>query len=200
MQSAAATVLRCAQDVMANVLLAGGMSPAMAHSLDEVEQFVGIAAALLVNMGTLESSWVASKKLSAKQVIRWGAVGVRHAARLCCVGTLRRAPHRTRHAAPTTHRQAVALGKPWVLDPVGCGATTYRTQACVAMLQLQPTVVRGNASEILALAGAAGAMATVPLCRYAIVCRYATMLRERVWVLSAARREHSATAAAGIVL
>jgi hydroxyethylthiazole kinase len=43
-----------------------------------------------------------------------------------------------------------------VLDPVGCGATTYRTAACVSMLKLQPTVVRGNGSEILALAGAAG--------------------------------------------
>jgi hypothetical protein len=53
-------------------------------------------------------------------------------------------------------KQAVALGKPWVLDPVGCGATTYRTSACVAMLKLKPSVVRGNASEILALAGAAG--------------------------------------------
>lgn len=48
------------------------------------------------------------------------------------------------------------MGKPWVLDPVGCGATSYRTAACVAMLKLKPAVVRGNASEILALAGAAG--------------------------------------------
>jgi hydroxyethylthiazole kinase-like sugar kinase family protein len=53
--------------------------------------------------------------------------------------------------------QAVAVGKPWVLDPVGCGATSYRTAACVAMLRQKPAVVRGNASEILALAGAAGA-------------------------------------------
>lgn len=53
-------------------------------------------------------------------------------------------------------QQAVSLGKPWVLDPVGCGATSYRTAACVAMLKLKPAVVRGNASEILALAGAAG--------------------------------------------
>jgi hydroxyethylthiazole kinase len=43
-----------------------------------------------------------------------------------------------------------------VLDPVGCGATPYRTAACLAMLRLRPAVVRGNASEILALAGAAG--------------------------------------------
>lgn len=25
-------------------------------------------------------------------------------------------------------KKAVELGKPWVLDPVGCGATPYRTQ------------------------------------------------------------------------
>lgn len=62
--------------------------------------------------------------------------------------------------------QAAALNKPWVLDPVGCGATTYRTAACVAMLKLQPTVVRGNASEILALAGAAGACLRVCMCMH----------------------------------
>lgn len=27
-------------------------------------------------------------------------------------------------------KRAVELGKPWVLDPVGCGATPYRTQVC----------------------------------------------------------------------
>jgi hydroxyethylthiazole kinase-like sugar kinase family protein len=52
--------------------------------------------------------------------------------------------------------RAAAKGTPWVLDPVGCGATPYRTAACLAMLRLRPAVVRGNASEILALAGAAG--------------------------------------------
>ena len=39
-----------------------------AHSLDEVEDFVGIAAALLINMGTLSSEWIASKKLAAQRV------------------------------------------------------------------------------------------------------------------------------------
>ena len=53
-------------------------------------------------------------------------------------------------------KQAVALGKPWVLDPVGCGATPYRTRACLDMLHCRPTVVRGNGSEIMALSGAAG--------------------------------------------
>ncbi|SEL01816.1 hydroxyethylthiazole kinase [Parapedobacter koreensis] len=45
-------------------------------------------------------------------------------------------------------------GKPWVLDPVGVGATLYRDNAISQLLALQPTVVRGNASEIMALAKA----------------------------------------------
>ncbi|GFH29888.1 hydroxyethylthiazole kinase, partial [Haematococcus lacustris] len=60
--------------------------------------------------------------------------------------------------------QACALGKPWVLDPVGCGATPVRTRACLDMLRCKPTVVRGNASEILALAGAAGTIKGVDSC------------------------------------
>ena len=51
-------------------------------------------------------------------------------------------------------RRAVALGKPWVLDPVGCGATPYRTAVAVELAALAPTIIRGNASEILSLAGA----------------------------------------------
>ncbi|MBN9297384.1 MAG: hydroxyethylthiazole kinase [Filimonas sp.] len=44
------------------------------------------------------------------------------------------------------------LNKPWVLDPVGAGATSYRDTALMLLLALKPTVIRGNASEILALA------------------------------------------------
>jgi hydroxyethylthiazole kinase len=54
-------------------------------------------------------------------------------------------------------RKANALGKPWVLDPVGCGATPYRTNVAVSLATLRPTIIRGNASEIMSLAGAAGA-------------------------------------------
>ncbi len=53
--------------------------------------------------------------------------------------------------------RAVALGKPWVLDPVGVGATPYRNQVAGDLSGMRPTVVRGNASEIMALAGVAGA-------------------------------------------
>jgi hydroxyethylthiazole kinase len=53
--------------------------------------------------------------------------------------------------------RARELGKPWVLDPVGCGATAYRTGIAVEFAALKPAVIRGNASEILSLAGASGA-------------------------------------------
>ncbi|TVU70762.1 MULTISPECIES: hydroxyethylthiazole kinase [Cobetia] len=46
-------------------------------------------------------------------------------------------------------------GKPWVLDPVGVGASLLRQQTCRVLLDHQPSVIRGNASEILALAGEA---------------------------------------------
>ncbi len=58
-------------------------------------------------------------------------------------------------------RRAIARmnedGKPWVLDPVGCGATPYRTAVAVELSRLSPAIIRGNASEILSLAGASGA-------------------------------------------
>ena len=54
-------------------------------------------------------------------------------------------------------RTAVANGKPWVFDPAGVGATTLRRKASAELLALKPTVVRGNASEIMVLAGIADA-------------------------------------------
>jgi hydroxyethylthiazole kinase len=104
-----------AMDVSANALLAVGAAPAMVHAADEVEEFVGISGALVVNIGTLSPAWVEAMRLAA-------------------------------------HR-ASSLGKPWVLDPVGAGATRYRTDTARELAARKPTVIRGNASEILALAG-----------------------------------------------
>ena len=53
--------------------------------------------------------------------------------------------------------KAVELGKPWVFDPVGCGATPYRTKASAKLAAMKPAVIRGNASEIMSLAGVTGA-------------------------------------------
>ncbi len=49
---------------------------------------------------------------------------------------------------------AHAAGTPWVLDPVAVGALSVRTHLARDLLGLRPTVIRGNPSEIIALAGA----------------------------------------------
>ncbi|WP_194775005.1 hydroxyethylthiazole kinase [Pararhodonellum marinum] len=46
---------------------------------------------------------------------------------------------------------AQEYGTPWVLDPVGAGATPYRDKVLRQLLSYQPNIIRGNASEILAL-------------------------------------------------
>jgi hydroxyethylthiazole kinase len=48
---------------------------------------------------------------------------------------------------------ARAAGTPWVLDPVGVGGLPWRTELAAQLLTLEPTAIRGNASEIIALAG-----------------------------------------------
>jgi hydroxyethylthiazole kinase len=52
--------------------------------------------------------------------------------------------------------EAVNAGKPWVLDPVAVGAIGLRTRFAYELLEKRPTIIRGNASEILALAGRTG--------------------------------------------
>lgn len=102
----------------ANVLLAAGASPVMAHAHEEVRDMVSIAQALVLNIGTLDPYWVQSMRLA-----------------------LARAAER---------------GIPSVLDPVGAGATPYRNQALESLLTIAlPTVIRGNGSEIMSMAGSA---------------------------------------------
>lgn len=64
-------------------------------------------------------------------------------------------PHAEEAAAM---RQAIAAaneaGTPWVLDPVAIGALPVRTSLAHEFKAQRPTVVRGNASEVAALAGA----------------------------------------------
>ncbi|MBT0769518.1 hydroxyethylthiazole kinase [Kineosporia sp. J2-2] len=63
-------------------------------------------------------------------------------------------PHAERRAAmEAAAPAAVEAGTPWVLDPVAIGALPVRTALAHRLRDLGPSVVRGNASEILALAG-----------------------------------------------
>ena len=51
-------------------------------------------------------------------------------------------------------KRAAELHKPIILDPVGAGATPYRNEVLKELLAIaSPTIIRGNASEIMALAG-----------------------------------------------
>ena len=47
-------------------------------------------------------------------------------------------------------------GTPWTLDPVAVGVLGLRTEFARQICQLTPAAIRGNASEILALAGEQG--------------------------------------------
>jgi hydroxyethylthiazole kinase len=52
---------------------------------------------------------------------------------------------------------AKQMGSPWVLDPVAAGALGWRTTLAHQLLrEARPTIIRGNGSEILALAGGVG--------------------------------------------
>ena len=100
----------------ANATLALGALPVMAHAREEVEEMVGLASALVLNIGTLSEHWIEAMLLAG--------------------------------------RAANARGVPIVLDPVGAGATRYRTDTAKRLLdELRFAVVRGNAGEVATLVG-----------------------------------------------
>jgi hydroxyethylthiazole kinase len=100
----------------ANAVLALGALPVMAHAREEVQEMVGLAGALVLNIGTLEESWIESMLLA-------GAA-------------------------------ANERGVPVVLDPVGAGATAYRTDTARRILDsVDVAVLRGNPGEVATLVG-----------------------------------------------
>lgn len=54
---------------------------------------------------------------------------------------------------PRTAKALHDMGKPWVLDPVAVGIGSLRTELLRQFKVYKPSVIRGNASEIIALAG-----------------------------------------------
>lgn len=53
---------------------------------------------------------------------------------------------------PRTAKALHELGKPWVLDPVAIGIGELRTKLLLGFKDHKPSVIRGNASEVIALA------------------------------------------------
>jgi hydroxyethylthiazole kinase len=100
----------------ANALLAIGASPIMAHSQQELTEMMSFSGALVINIGTLDSTWIPRMKYAVEQANHYN--------------------------------------KPVILDPVGCGASKIRTDTSREIAQLANNlIIRGNASEIIALAG-----------------------------------------------
>lgn len=100
-------------DFMANSLLALGAAPIMTVCDDEFEELTAIAAAININIGTLDETFI-------KQSI-------------------------------TIAQVASHLHKPIILDPVGAGASRIRTRTARSLVPYA-SIIRGNASEIIALA------------------------------------------------
>lgn len=97
----------------ANILLAAGASPTMAHDIREVEESVAGVQALVLNMGAIEDA----------------------------------------DAMVLAGKRANALGIPVVLDPVAAGVTALRREVAARLLrEVRIAVIRGNASEIRAMA------------------------------------------------
>ena len=100
----------------ANAILALGALPVMAHAREEVAEMVGLAGALVLNIGTLSEPWVDAMLVAGKA--------------------------------------ANERGIPVVLDPVGAGATAYRTETARRLLdEIDVAVLRGNAGEVATLVG-----------------------------------------------
>jgi hydroxyethylthiazole kinase len=100
----------------ANAILALGALPVMAHARDEVYEMVGLAGALVLNIGTLEEDWIDAMLI----------------------------------AGVTANERGI----PVVLDPVGAGATGYRTATARRILdEVDVTVLRGNPGEVATLVG-----------------------------------------------
>ncbi len=103
-------------NLVANVTLCTGALPVMAHAIEEVEEMVAAAGALVINMGTLDPPWI-------EAMIRAG-------------------------------KEANRRGIPVVFDPVGAGATNFRTRMPEKILsEVEVSAVCGNAGEIATLAG-----------------------------------------------
>src|SRR3954466_12605458 len=101
----------------ANATLALGALPVMAHAREEVEEMVGLASALVLNIGTLSEHWIEAMLLAG--------------------------------------RAASDRGIPVVLDPVGAGATAYRTDTARRILaEVRVSVLRARAGGVATLVGA----------------------------------------------
>ena len=112
-------VIHCITNVItindcANILLAAGASPTMAHHPLEAAEVTAGCGSLVCNLGATENF----------------------------------------EAMLAAGRRAAELAHPVVLDPVGVAGSSFRRGLCFEFMnQVKPSCIRGNLSEIRALAG-----------------------------------------------
>lgn len=99
-------------DFMANTLLALGAAPIMSVCDSELEELVSISNSINLNIGTLDSDFIARCHQAVKL--------------------------------------AKVYQKPIIFDPVGAGCSAIRTKTAQELM-IHADIIRGNASEILAL-------------------------------------------------
>ncbi len=82
---------------------------------------------------------------------------------------------------------ATAKGIPVVLDPVGAGASRLRTDTARSLLeQVRPAILRGNASEILALGGDMGGARGVDARHTVAQARLTAVALAKTWGMTVA--------------
>lgn len=103
----------------ANICICAGGSPVMTDAAEDIPEMVGLASAVVLNIGTLNNRVIESMILAGKT--------------------------------------ANAKNIPVILDPVGVGATKYRTETAERILkEVKVDVIKGNHGEISILAGLGG--------------------------------------------
>ncbi len=103
----------------ANITLCTGGSPVMTDAIEDVEDMVGLASALVLNIGTLNERTVESMIIAGK----------------------------------AANKKKI----PVILDPVGVGATKYRTEVALRILkEVKVSIIKGNGGEIGVLSGLGG--------------------------------------------
>jgi hydroxyethylthiazole kinase len=103
----------------ANITMCAGGAPVMADAPEEVVEMAGVAGALVLNIGTLNTAQVESMILAG---------GMANDRKI-----------------------------PVILDPVGAGATRFRTRTAERLLsELKISILKGNSGEIGVLAGSGG--------------------------------------------
>jgi len=103
----------------ANVTLCAGGSPVMTDEAKDIKEMVGLASAVVLNIGTLNERTIESMILAGKE--------------------------------------ANKAKIPVILDPVGAGATKYRTETVWKILkEVKVSIIKGNEGEIGFMAGMGG--------------------------------------------